>query len=138
MPGEPLWWKTALTLADTITHGRPPLLGGYHHSPYDYLGDHPDTASLFDTFMTARTQRLATALAAILAAHPHLTGVLLERGNVTTRARDFLAGHHLDKPLPSDRHVHRRNPRRLRPVRGELRHPTLQLARRSTLPGRAG
>ncbi|WP_433519515.1 methyltransferase [Nonomuraea sp. CA-143628] len=104
---SPLWQQAGDSLADTIRAGHPAILGG-EATPYPLVARDPDLASKFDAFMSGRTAGPAAALAArdysdvrtvadlgggdgsllaaILAAHPHLNGILVERADVAARA----------------------------------------------------
>jgi O-methyltransferase/methyltransferase family protein len=104
-------------LPHSIRTGEPafPLVFG---KPWvDYYTDHPEAARLFDGAMAAGGAFFAelpraydfthartvvdigggngALLAAVLAAHPHLTGIVLEAPHVVHATRDWLRGHGL-------------------------------------------
>jgi DNA-binding HxlR family transcriptional regulator len=110
---EEACWYALGALPQTVRTGRSAFLERYG-SLYEYLAGNPDSARLFDDFMTARALPVAAAvaaqhdfsdvetvmdigggkghfLAAILRAHPHLRGMLLELDHVLPGAQDFLA-----------------------------------------------
>lgn len=109
---SPLWQQAGDNLAATICTGRPHSLNG-EETPYPLLAADLRLAGMFDTFMSSRTTGLAatlsarnfagfrtvadlgggdgTLLAAILTAHPHLDGILIERTDVAARTEHRLA-----------------------------------------------
>ncbi|MEV4079140.1 methyltransferase [Nonomuraea fuscirosea] len=109
---SPRWQQAGDNLAATICTGHPHALGG-EETPYPLLATDPGLGGMFDMFMSSRTTGLAAALAdrnfanvrtvadlgggdgtllaAILAAHPHLDGILIERPGVAARAERRLA-----------------------------------------------
>lgn len=112
MNAHPAFRYAMDALPQTVRTGGSAFAERYGHL-YDHLAGDPATARLFDRYMTARTiplcDAVATAydftrmrrvvdvgggrghmLAAILAAHPHLTGVLFELEHVLPGARDHL------------------------------------------------
>jgi hypothetical protein len=132
--GEPAAWQAMPGLDATARTGEPAFTAQHGRGFYDHLAAHPDRARLFQEFMTSRSADVATALAAldftgaqviadigggngtilaaILAAHPHLRGILLDRPHVIDGARSHLAtvpgshielvpGDYLTGPLPS-------------------------------------
>jgi hypothetical protein len=133
--GEPAAWQAMLGLDATARTGEPAFTAQHGHGFYDHLAAHPDRARLFQEFMTSRSADVATALAAldftgaqviadigggngtilatILAAHPHLRGILLDRPHVIDGTHSHMAtagpgsrielipGDYLTGPLPS-------------------------------------
>jgi hypothetical protein len=131
--GEPAAWQAMLALDATAYTGQAAFTAQHGRGFYDHLAAHPNRARLFQEFMTSRSADVATALAAldftgaqviadvgggngtilaaILAAHPHLRGILLDRPHVIDAARNHLAaepgsrvelvsGDYLAGPLP--------------------------------------
>lgn len=109
--GSSYWWEMIRRLSQTVRRGRPDWPNGL--TPYDYLAQHPEAGQEFDRFMNARSadlgHNLATfsdfadvrviadlggglggVLATILTRHQRLRGILADREDVLTRARQHL------------------------------------------------
>jgi hypothetical protein len=133
--GDPAGWQAMTGLAATARTGESAFSAQHGRGFYEYLGTHPATADVFQQFMTSRSADVAVAisrldftgaevvadigggngtiLAAVLAAHPHLRGILFDRPHVVDHARDYLAaagltsradvaaGDYLAGPLPA-------------------------------------
>lgn len=105
-------------LPETVRSGKPAFAERYG-SLYDLLGQDPELSELFNAFMDARSRSFARALpaafdfsasqtlvdvgggkghitAAVLLAHPHLRGVVLELPHLVPIARHYLSEHDLD------------------------------------------
>ena len=111
-------WQSMLRLATAVRTGQPVFSDIAGKDFYDWHADHPDQAQIFQEFMTARSAGAAaaiaslnfasaqvvadigggygTVLAAVLAAHSHVRGIILERDSVLPGAREYLAGRGLD------------------------------------------
>ena len=99
-------------LAGAVMKGEPSFRRLFG-DPFDYYAEHPDTAAVYDTFMTGASRNLAVAvagnyefpetgivvdvgggeglvLAAILEVRPGLQGILLERPPTLEKARRIL------------------------------------------------
>jgi ubiquinone/menaquinone biosynthesis C-methylase UbiE len=110
---EEACWHALAALPETVRTGRSPMVERFG-SLYGYLAGDLDAARVFSDFMVARSRSLAARLArqyhfsgirtlvdvgggngaflaAILGAHEHLRGILLDLENVLPGARDFLA-----------------------------------------------
>lgn len=134
--GDPAAWQAMTGLAATARTGQPAFAAQHGCGFYDYLAAHPGRAAIFAQFMASRSADLAaalarldfpgptvadigggsgTVLAAILAAHPHLRGVLFDQPHMLDAAREHLAaaglagraelaaGDYLAGPLPPAR-----------------------------------
>jgi hypothetical protein len=109
---EEACWYALGALPETVRTGRS-AFAERHGSLYEYLAGKPESSRLFDDFMVARSRPLAagvarhhdfsdvktvvdvgggngTFLAAILRAHPHLHGILLDLDHVLPGARELL------------------------------------------------
>lgn len=109
---EPACWEAMGALPEAVRTGRATFTERFGPL-YDYLADRPETRRLFDDFMVSRSAPLAARvaevhdfsgvrtvvdvgggngafLAAILRAHAHLRGVLLERETALPAARELL------------------------------------------------
>ena len=103
-------------LLETVRTGQPAAERFYGQPFFAWLSQHPEQASRFTAAMASLTGRFkgaaiaalpldgtgtivdvggadGTMLAAILAAHPHMRGVLFDLPHVLTRAPAILAGH---------------------------------------------
>ncbi|MGA2831238.1 MAG: methyltransferase, partial [Streptosporangiaceae bacterium] len=131
--GEAAGWQALTGLAGAARTGQAAFTAQQGHGFYDYLAAHPAAARIFAEFMTSRSADVAaviagldftdttvvadiggghgTILAAILAAHPHLHGILFDRSHVLAGAHsqfaagvaertELAAGDYLDGPLP--------------------------------------
>ena len=132
--GEAAGWQALTGLDGTARTGEPAFTTQQHQGFYDYLAAHPGQARVFADFMTSRSAGLAatiasldftgtgvvadiggghgTILAAVLAAHPGLRGILVDRPHVLADARSRLPagtrdriglvpGDYLTGPLPA-------------------------------------
>jgi ubiquinone/menaquinone biosynthesis C-methylase UbiE len=105
-------------LPETVRSGKPAFAEQYG-SLYELLRDDPELGKLFDDYMDTRTRPVARALAAafdfgaqrtvvdvgggkghmtaaVLLAHPHLRGMVLELPHMVAVARRYLSEHGLD------------------------------------------
>jgi hypothetical protein len=132
--GEEAGWQALTGLAGTACTGQAAFTAQQGRGFYDYLAAHPAAARIFAEFMTSRSADVAaviagldftghtvvadigggqgTILAAVLAAHPHLRGILFDHGHVLIGAHgqlaatgvaertELAAGDYLDGPLP--------------------------------------
>jgi hypothetical protein len=111
----PPGWGAMLRLADAVRDGQPVFEQLAGEGFYGWHASNPDGGEVFQQFMTSRSASAAqviaglgftgaavvadigggygTILAAVLAAHPHLHGILLDRDDVLPGADDYLAGH---------------------------------------------
>jgi hypothetical protein len=115
--GESAGWQALLGLDVTALTGEPAFAARHGRGFYDHLAAHPDRAAVFGEFMASRSADVAAALAAldfggdrvvadigggsgmvlaailaaILAAHPHLRGLLVDRPHVLDQPRSHLS-----------------------------------------------
>jgi hypothetical protein len=111
--GDPAAWGAMTSLEHTVRCGQPAFEAEHGCGFYDYLAAHPAAGQAFAAFMASRSSRLATAIAAldftasrvvadigggygiilasVLAAWPHLNGILADRPDVLEAARGWLA-----------------------------------------------
>jgi hypothetical protein len=114
----PPGWGAMLRLADAVRAGQPVFEQLAGEGFYDWHASNPDCGEVFQQFMTSRSAAAAqviaglsfagaavvadigggygTILAAVLAAHPHLHGILLDRDEVLPGAAGYLAAHGTD------------------------------------------
>jgi O-methyltransferase domain/Dimerisation domain len=114
--GEQLY-KPLAQLPHSVRTGEPAFPRVFGKPWLDYYADHPEAARLFDGAMAAGSAFFAelpevydfarvrtvidigggngALLAAVLAAHPHLTGIVLEAPHVVHATRDWLRRHGL-------------------------------------------
>ena len=111
--GDVAAWRAMTALEHTMRSGQPAFEAEHGCGFYDYLAAHPAAGQAFAAFMASRSARLATAIAAldfsasrvvadiggghgtilasVLAAWPHLRGILADRPEVLGEARAWLA-----------------------------------------------
>jgi O-methyltransferase domain len=110
---DPGIWAALGDVGEILRTGEAPF-AELHGGAYGYIAGRPQIAEVFDRFMTSRSARLServaeadvfpaagtvadlgggrgTFTAAILRAHPGLTGILLDRERVGASARQYLA-----------------------------------------------
>ncbi|MFG1682591.1 methyltransferase [Nonomuraea sp. NPDC049269] len=113
MLGEDSFWYAMGRLPDTVRTGSSAFVTKYGHL-YEYLATNPDSARIFDAYMTARaipfTEGLVKRydfagvgtlvdvaggrghiLATVLHAHPDMRGILYDLDHVADGARELLA-----------------------------------------------
>jgi hypothetical protein len=134
MMGLPMSWSAVTALEHTLRTGEPGIRTLDPRGVFGYLDAHPDEQAVFQQAMTAKAHGDVAAvltaydfsghhritdvgggrghlLAAVLAAHPQLTGVLFELPAVATEVTpmpglDVVAGDFFTDPLPaSDTYV---------------------------------
>jgi hypothetical protein len=111
--GRPFEWTPWAHLLHSVRTGENAFRHVHGSGNFDYLSRHPEEQAIFDRAMSAISRRLSpavlaaydfslfhrvvdvgggtgTLLADILAAHPHLRGVLFDQPHVVERARPVL------------------------------------------------
>lgn len=118
--GLPCNWLPWGSLLHSVTTGEPAFPATFGSSFFEYLRQHPADAAAFDALMAEQTRPWSRAvlaaydfsaagtivdvgggygalLAAILAAHAHVRGILLDLPHVVERARPLLADADADR-----------------------------------------
>jgi len=111
--GRPYYWNAWAHLLDSVQTGENAFRSVYGTSIWEYRADHPEESAIFDGAMTALTSRVNSSLigsydferfatvvdvggghgvllAALLAEHPAMQGVLFDQPHVVALAHDLL------------------------------------------------
>ena len=114
LAGHPVMWQAWGSLEQTVRQGSPGFEQVFGQPLFSYLADHRDLGELFNSVLAARTQAVVpqiaanfdfslcgrvmdvgggdgTLLAAILAAYPAVTGVLMDKLETAEAASKILA-----------------------------------------------